>query len=73
MLDYTVKMKPLHHFDNKSLTLDGGTTTVDESYSPITVRAQDRFGFSSIERTFTLSIDTNVTKTFTDLYAQPFA
>ncbi len=52
-------------FDNNLLTLDGGTTTVDESYS-FTVRAQDRFGFSSVERTFTLAIDTNVTKTFTD-------
>jgi len=57
-------------FDNNLLTLDGGTTTIDESYS-FTVRAQDRFGFSSVERTFTLAIDTNVTKTFTDLYAQP--
>ena len=58
-------------FDNNELTLDGGTTTVDESYT-FTVRAQDRFGFSSVERTFSLLIDTNVTKTFTNLYAQPF-
>ena len=57
-------------FDNNSLTLDGGTTTVDESYT-FTVRAQDRFGFSSVERTFKLLIDTNVTKTFTNLYVQP--
>ena len=57
-------------FDNNLLILDGGTTTVDESYS-FTVRAQDRFGFSSVERTFNLIINTNVTKTFTDLYAQP--
>ena len=57
-------------FDNNLLILDGGTTTVDESYS-FTVRAQDRFGFSSVERTFNLIINTDVTKTFTDLYAQP--
>lgn len=57
-------------FDNNELTLDGGTTTVDESYT-FTVRAQDRFGFSSVERTFNLIIDTDVTKTFTNLYAQP--
>lgn len=57
-------------FDNNLLILDGGTTTVDESYS-FTVRAQDRFGFSSVERTFNLVINTDVTKTFTDLYAQP--
>ena len=57
-------------FDNNELTLDGGTTTVDESYT-FTVRAQDRFGFSSVERTFNLLIDTDVTKTFTNLYAQP--
>jgi hypothetical protein len=57
-------------FDNNSLTLDGGTTTVDESYS-FTVRAQDRFGFSSVSRTFTLDINTAVTQTFTNLYVQP--
>ena len=57
-------------FDNNLLILDGGTTTVDESYS-FKVRAQDRFGFSSVERTFNLIINTDVTKTFTDLYAQP--
>jgi len=57
-------------FDSNNLTLDGGTTTVDESYS-FTVRAQDRFGFSSISRTFKLDINTNVTQTFTNLYVQP--
>jgi len=57
-------------FDNNSLTLDGGTTTVDESYT-FTVRAQDRFGFSSVEKTFSLFVDTDVTQTFTDLYVQP--
>ena len=57
-------------FDNNELTLDGGTTTVDESYT-FTVKAQDRFGFSSIARTFTLNINTAVTKTFTNLYVQP--
>ena len=58
-------------FDNGSFTLDGGTTTVDESYS-FTVRAQDRFGFSSLERTFTIGVQKTTTLEFTDLYARPF-
>ena len=40
-------------FDSRAFTFDGGTTTVDPNYTS-TVRAQDRFGFSSVERTFTI-------------------
>ena len=36
-------------FDSRAFTFDGGTTTIDANYS-FTVRAQDRFGFSSVER-----------------------
>ena len=41
-------------FDNKTTIFDGGDTTVDRKYT-FTIRAQDQFGFSAIERTFTLS------------------
>ena len=46
-LDYipTEHCRGITSFDNGSFTLDGGTTTIDESYS-FAVRAQDRFGFS---------------------------
>tara|TARA_B100001248_G_scaffold26492_1_gene17378 strand:+ start:32178 stop:35135 length:2958 start_codon:yes stop_codon:yes gene_type:complete len=37
-----------------AFTLDGGTTTLDRSYT-FTVTAQDQFGFSATTRTFTIS------------------
>ena len=71
-----VRLYPTEHclidpFDNGNFTLDGGTTTIDESYSSA-VRAQDRFGFSSVERTFTIGVQKTTTLEFTDLYARPF-
>ena len=41
-------------FDNKTTIFDGGDTSIDRKYT-FTIRAQDQFGFSAIERTFTLS------------------
>ena len=41
-------------FDNKTTTFDGGDTTIDRNYK-FTILAQDQFGFSAVERQFTLS------------------
>lgn len=41
-------------FDNKTTSFDGGNTTIDRKYT-FTIQAKDQFGFSAIERTFTLS------------------
>ena len=41
-------------FDNKTTSFDGNDTTIDRKYS-FTIRAQDQFGYSAIERTFSLS------------------
>jgi len=57
-------------FDSQSLILDGGTTTVDKTYS-FTVTAQDRFGFSAVSRTFNLQVIVDGNNTYTDLYVQP--
>ena len=50
----TVENLGLTVFDNKTTTFDGAETTIDRKYT-FTVRAQDQFGFSAIERQFTLS------------------
>ena len=57
-------------FDSRGFTFDGGTTTVDANYS-FTVRAQDRFGFSSVERTFTINTTIGGAEEYTNLYVQP--
>ena len=41
-------------FDNKTTQFDGGKTTIDRKYT-FTILAQDQFGFSAIERNFSLS------------------
>lgn len=41
-------------FDEKTTTFDGGNTTIDRKYS-FTIKAQDQFGYSATEQTFTLS------------------
>jgi hypothetical protein len=57
-------------FDSRAFTFDGGTTTIDANYS-FTVRAQDRFGFSSVERTFTIKTTIGGAEEYTNLYVQP--
>ena len=57
-------------FDSRAFTFDGGTTTVDSNYT-FTVRAQDRFGFSSVERTFTIKTTIGGSEEYTNLYVQP--
>lgn len=58
-------------FDNKNTTFDGGTTTVDRDYT-FTIRAQDQFGFSAIERTFTISTSDPDEILYSNLYMKPF-
>jgi len=60
-------------FENKAVTWDGslpGDTTFDRSYK-FTVEARDRFGYTAIEREFTLDVvDLNQTQ-YTDIYMRP--
>jgi len=57
--------------DNRETTFDGGTTSFDRQYT-FTVIARDRFGYSAIMRTFTLSVTDVDNKVYTNVYMQPF-
>jgi len=58
-------------FDSKLTTFDGGTTTVDRDYT-FTIRAQDQFGYSAIERTFTVSTSDPDEILYSNLFMKPF-
>ena len=67
----TVDNPGLTVFDNKTTTFDGGTTTVDREFT-FTIRAQDQFGYSAIERTFTISTTDPDEILYSNLYMKPF-
>ena len=67
----TIDNPGLTVFDSKNTTFDGGTTTVDRDYS-FTIRAQDQFGFSAIERTFTISTTDPDEILYSNLFMKPF-
>jgi hypothetical protein len=57
----TVSNPGLSYFDNKNTTFDNNTQSYDRSYK-FTIQAKDRFQYSEISRTFTLTIsDTDKT------------
>jgi hypothetical protein len=60
-------------FEDKVVTWDGslpGDTTFDRSYK-FTVDARDRFGYTAIEREFTLKVADLDNKQYTDIYMRP--
>jgi len=60
-------------FDSGNAKWDGyitGVTTFDRKYT-FTVEARDRFGFTAIERTFTLNVADLDNVVYTDVYARP--
>lgn len=61
----------LTFFDSNTTTFDGQTTTYDRVYE-FTVLAQDRFRYSSIERTFTLRVDDSDQNYYSNIYMKPF-
>jgi hypothetical protein len=63
--------KSLTTYDNNTLTLDGGATTTDRSYS-FTVRARDQLGYSAVTKEFTLFINTPNNSYYSNLSARPF-
>lgn len=58
-------------FDQEQLTFDGGDTSFDRSYS-FTVLARDVTGYNSINRTFTLSVETPNDRLYSNLTVRPF-
>jgi hypothetical protein len=60
-------------FDNKTMSWDGtlpGDTTFDRVYR-FTAEAKDRFGFTAIEREFTLKIEDLDDVQYTDIFMRP--
>lgn len=58
-------------FDQGTLTLDDGTTSVDRSYS-FEVEARDVLGYSATRRIFTIHIETPNDRLFSNLIVKPF-
>ena len=60
-------------FDNGTISWDGkftGDTTIDRKYK-FTIEARDRFGFTAIEREFTLTVEDADPTLYTDIYMRP--
>lgn len=57
--------------DDRTTTFDGRTTSFDRDYT-FKVIARDRFGYSAVTRTFTLSINDTDNKLYSNVYMQPF-
>ena len=60
-------------FDSKETKWDGfttGETTFDRQFK-FTIEARDRFGFTAIEKEFTLTVADLDNTTYTDIYARP--
>jgi hypothetical protein len=67
----TAENPGLTFFDTGTTTFDGGTTSLDRNYT-FTVLARDRFGFSAVSKTFTLSINDKDNLTYSNIFVQPF-
>ena len=57
-------------FDNDTFTLDGATTSIDREFK-FTIKARDQFGFSAIEREFTINVGDPDDKLYSNLYYKP--
>ena len=68
----TVKSVPLGlvRFDRGTTTFDRGTTTFERVYK-FTITAQDQYGYSATTRTFTLTLDTPNTTTYSNITTKP--
>lgn len=58
-------------FADNITTFDGGTTSVDESYT-FTVEVRDQYNYSATSKTFTISIDTPNQLVYSNIRVQPF-
>lgn len=59
-------------FDSGTTSFDLGLDTTFDRINQFTVRVRDRFNYSAIERTFTLSIDDADTLSHSNIYARPY-
>jgi len=58
-------------FDNDTLLLDGGTTTLDREYKFV-VNAEDQFKYSIEQREFTIKVNDPDTVKYNNLFLKPF-
>ena len=66
----TAEQRGLTVFDSQQMQLDGNTTTFDRIYR-FTIKAQDQFGFSAIEREFTIRLSDPDNKQYSNVFLQP--
>ena len=66
----TAESPGLTVFDSQALQLDGNTTTFDRTYK-FTISARDQFGFSAIEREFSISLSDPDNKQYSNVFLQP--
>ena len=57
-------------FDSSNTKFDQNTTTIDRSYI-FTAKARDHFGYSAIEKTFSIKITDPDDKLYSNIYARP--
>lgn len=57
--------------DGGDFTLDSGLTTIDRKYE-FTVTSKDRFGFTSDNKSFNITIDVSDPKQYSNLHVKPF-
>lgn len=57
--------------DSGDFTLDSGLTTIDRKYE-FTVTSKDRFGFTSDNKSFNITIDVSDPKQYSNLHVKPF-
>lgn len=67
----TVDDPGLTTLDDRATSFDGASTTFDRSFT-FKVLARDRFGYSALSRTFTITIVDTDNKLYSNVYMQPF-
>ncbi|SVB37431.1 uncharacterized protein METZ01_LOCUS190285, partial [marine metagenome] len=57
-------------FFEDNLTFDGDTTSIDRVFT-FTITARDRYGFSAVPKTFSISVIVEGSTLYSNLYVQP--
>jgi hypothetical protein len=68
---YTFARKGLTTIDTSDLSLDGGSTDIDKSYT-FTVNVEDQFGFSATQKEFVINVNDPNDLVYSNLVVKPF-
>jgi hypothetical protein len=66
----TAEVPGLTVFDSQQMQLDGNTTTADRIFK-FTIKAQDQYGFSAIQREFSIELADPDNKQYSNVFMQP--